>query len=370
MVGSLKKIILLVFFWLVAVNIFALISLNRFNLKADDAYSWIPVERYDQNQSWNIVSLHSRWDSNWYLDIVKNGYALRENDTLSNIVFFPLYPWLIKMLAYISGFSFVFSGWVISMFFIFPAAYYLFKLTKEFHPEADSFAAVIFLLIFPTAFFLNGVYTESIYLFLSIASFYYVMKKQYAVSAVFGFFAALTRVTGILLFIPLFFQLFLNEGFNKKAVKKSWPLFLVPLGTFVFFLFHWLRFGDFLLFFRVESAWGRSFNFNVDNFSLFSRAAVSNLSLDLFYLFFSAFIMAYLFKKRFFPYLFYVASTVLVAVSTGTLMSIGRYILVLFPIFIVGASIKNEIARYIWIIVSVMMLALNIILFVNWYWAG
>jgi hypothetical protein len=63
-------------------------------------------------------------------------------------------------------------------------------------------------------------------------------------------------------------------------------------------------------------------------------------------------------------------STIGVAVASGTLMSIGRYILVLFPIYIVGASIKNEIAKYAWIIISVMLMALNTYLFVNGYWAG
>jgi hypothetical protein len=59
-----------------------------------------------------------------------------------------------------------------------------------------------------------------------------------------------------------------------------------------------------------------------------------------------------------------------VAVASGTIMSIGRYVLVLFPIYIVGASIKNEITKYLWIIISAMLMALNTYLFVNWYWAG
>jgi Gpi18-like mannosyltransferase len=365
-----NKVILLVFFWLLMINIFALISLNRFNLKGDDAYKWIPVDKYDQNQGWNIVDLHSRWDSNWYLDVVRNGYVLRENDTLSNIVFFPLYPSLIKILSYLLRLNIVFSGWMISSFFLFLGAFYLFKITKEFHSEADPLLAVFLLLIFPTSFFLNSVYTESLFLFLSVASFYYAAKGKYGISGIFGFFAALTRITGILLFVPLLVQLCLKEGFNKNTLKKIFPFWLVPLGTFSFLLFHWLRFGNFFLFFKIESAWGRSFNLNVDNFLFFSRAAISNFYLDVFYLIFSILIIFLLIRKKLFPYAIYMASTVLVAIGTGTLMSIGRYILVLFPIFIIGASLKNEIVRYAWIMVSIMLMALNTILFVNWYWAG
>jgi Gpi18-like mannosyltransferase len=67
-------------------------------------------------------------------------------------------------------------------------------LVKEFHPEIDPYLPIIFLLIFPTAFFLNAVYTESLFLFLSLATFYYALKKNFFSAGIFGFFASLTRL--------------------------------------------------------------------------------------------------------------------------------------------------------------------------------
>ena len=49
---------------------------------------------------------------------------------------------------------------------------------------------------------------------------------------------------------------------------------------------------------------------------------------------------------------------------------IGRFVLVLFPIYILGASIKNQYLRPAWIFISILFLAMYIILFVNNYWAG
>ncbi|MDD5050666.1 MAG: hypothetical protein PHV93_02915, partial [Candidatus Pacebacteria bacterium] len=66
----------------------------------------------------------------------------------------------------------------------------------------------------------------------------------------------------------------------------------------------------------------------------------------------------------------YMLATVLVSLSTGTFMSIGRYILVLFPIFIWLASVKNTYVKQTYIFVVTLLLAMNIILFVNGYWAG
>lgn len=364
-----SRVIFLVMFWLIAVNVFGLLALNRLNLKSDNAYKWIPIEKYDQHQAWNVVDFHSRWDSNWYIDLAKKGYFRYENDTLSNIVFFPLYPFLINIFSSF-GVSPILVGWLVSSFFLFLSAVYLFKIVKDFHKKADPFLAVFLLLIFPTSFFLNAVYTESLFLFLSLATFYYTLKRKYALAAFIGFLASTTRITGILLFIPILIQLFSNDGFSRKSIKNSLIFSMIPLGTFLFFLFHKIYFGSFLLFFKVENAWGRSFQINAGHFLVASRAAISNLSLDIFYLVFAIFITGILVKKKQIPYAVYMLSTILVAVGSGTLMSIGRYILVLFPIFIIGASIKNELAKYIWITISLLLMTFNTVMFVNWYWAG
>ncbi len=365
-----KKVLILVGGWLVIVNIIGLLALNRLNLSPDDAYSWIPVEKYTQDQSWNVINMHARWDSNWYMDIVKNGYELREVASLSNIVFFPLYPFLIKMIAIMIGGNLILAGWIVSSIFLILACIILFHLVEKFHKEANPFLTVFLLLIFPTAFFLNAVYTESLFLFLSLLAFYFCLDRKYFYAGIIGLLAALTRVTGLLLFVPLVMQFFINEGFAKDVYKKSTALLLIPIGTGLFFLFHWIRFGDPLLFFEIESAWGRSFHVNHDHFIFLTHAALANMSFDIIYVVFGLTVATYLVYRKQYPYAFYMVSTIGVAVASGTLMSIGRYILVLFPIFIVGASIKNDTSRYIWIIISSMLMALNTYLFVNWYWAG
>ena len=80
-------------------NIFALVAANRLNLKPDTSYPWIDPGKTAQEQGWDIVSLHSKWDSFWYVDIAENGYSFRGEEKLSNIVFFPLYPLVIKTVS-------------------------------------------------------------------------------------------------------------------------------------------------------------------------------------------------------------------------------------------------------------------------------
>lgn len=369
---KMKKIIIIFSLWLLIINIFAIFSLNRFNLKPDTAYTWISPEEFSQEQSWNPVSFQARWDSFWYLDIAQNGYSFTGEKEFSNIVFFPLYPFLLWAISFLTSGNFIIAGWALSIISLFFALLYLYKLVKEFHPKIDPYSPVILLLIFPAAFFLNAIYTESLFLFLSLASFYYGLKKKFLYAGIFGLFASLTRITGILLFIPLLWEYLRNNNFSLvRCFKlKFLPIFLIPIGTLSFFLFHYFKFNDFFLFFKMQELWGRGFELNKEHFLLFSNPAIVNFCLDFFFVVFALLTTYFVFKKLRTSYALYMLTTIVVALSTGTFMSISRFILVLFPIYILGASIKNQYLRQFWIFTSILFLAMYIILFVNNYWAG
>jgi|SRR5680860_198536 len=365
-----KKIILTVATWLIVVNIFAMASLNRYNLQADTAYTWINAEEFSQDQNWDIVSLHSRWDSLWYLDIAQNGYSFQGVGKLSNLVFFPLYPILIYIFSFFTLGDFMLAGWLVSLLFLFLAIFYLYKLVNEFHRKSNPQHTIFLLLIFPTAFFLNAIYTESLFLFLSVATFYYALRKNFLLACIFGFLASLSRITGILLFIPLLWEYYLFYKSSKRLNRKFLFPLLIPAGTFLFFLHNYFAFDDFYIFLKVQDWFGRGFELNQEHFLLLTNPSTINFSLDLFFLIFALISTYFVFTKIRFSYGLYMLATTLLALSTGTLMSIGRYILVLFPIYILGASIKNQYVIQIWVLISVLLLSMNITLFVNNYWAG
>lgn len=363
------KVITTVVLWLIIINIFALLALNRFNLKADTAYNWINPKDFSQNQDWNLISLHSRWDSVWYLNIAQNGYQYQKGQ-LSNIVFFPLYPALIAITSILTLGNSILAGWLISSISIIIACLFIYKIIKKFHPNIDPDQVIFFLLIFPTAFFFNAVYTESLFLALSLACFYFALNKNFLLAGIIGLAASLTRVSGILIFIPIAWEYYEFFGFKRFFKLNFLPVFLIPFGTFCFFLFHYLKFGDWLLFLKVESLWGRSFTLNKGHFDLFSNPSIINFSLDLTFIVLAFVSTLLIFKKIRVSYGLYVFSTLLFALSSSTMMSIGRYILVLFPIYILAASFKNQLIKQAWILVSILLLGMYIILFVNNYWAG
>lgn len=362
-----KKVILLFFSWLVVINIFVLIANNRLILSPDKAFSWINPAWEHQTQGLDFSAIHSRWDGFWYKDIAQNGYSLKKRDELSNVVFFPIYPVLIKIASYYTFGNLALAGFSISAIFAFLTTIYLYKLVKEFHPQSDPIIAVFLLLIFPTAFFLNSVYTEATFLFFTIAAFYHTLKKQYLIAGIFGFFAALTRISGILLFLPLLIEYF--QANRKKLISfKALSLLLVPLGTTSFFSYLYLKFGNFMAYFAAEKIWGRGFSLH--NLSLINNPAKTNFILDIMFTIFAVVTTLVVAKKLRLSYAIYMLTSILVVLSSGSVTGMGRYILVLFPIFILGASIKDKVASQIWVLISTLLFALYSILLISHYWAG
>ncbi|HEU0051280.1 MAG TPA: mannosyltransferase family protein [Patescibacteria group bacterium] len=362
-----KKIFAFLFIWMVLLNGFALISWNRLSVKSDTAYSWMDPNTL-RAPSWNLLQLPARWDSEWYLNIAKHGYVFKGSDVLSNLVFFPVYPGLLALFGRLFLSQFIFAGWLISFAALCAACFFLFRLVQEFHPKLNPEEVVFFLLIFPTAIFLNAIYTESLFLFLSIASIYFARKKRFVLASIIGCAAALTRVTGVLLFIPLLIEFITT--YKKRWFRPSiFALLLVPLGLVSFFAFHGIVYGDFLLFFKIENAWGRSFHLNASHFQTATAPAAANLALDFGFLLTSVILSVLTLVRVRFSYGVYMLATIVVAVSTGTLMSIGRYVLVLFPIYLVLASFPPLWKRS-WTIASLLLLGLYTLLFAQGYWAG
>ena len=364
-----KTVITKVIIWLIIVNVFAFAMLNRFNLSPDTAYQWITPESFPTAQSWDFVGMHFRWDSYWYLDIIQHGYYLQENNTLSNVVFFPLYPFLIKIVGIALLGKFALAGWLISMAALIGACAFFYELLREFHPDIEAEKPILLMLIFPTAFFFNVMYTESLFLLMTMGTFYFALRKEYYKAGAFALLGALTHSNGVFLSLPIVWKIIEQHGWKSIMGKKIIPAFFAPIGTFSFLLYDYLKFKDLFLFFKIESAWGRGFVFNIDHFSFFSHPSIVNMGIDAAFTVLIIGAIVLVWKKLNPLYSVFMSLTVLSALTSGTLMSIGRYSLVLFPLFILLANLKGTKLQT-WIFSSALLLAMDIILWVNNYWAG
>jgi len=121
---------------------------------------------------------------------------------------------------------------------------------------------------------------------------------------------------------------------------------------------------------NIQSNWGRSFSINWEHFSFFSHPSIANMGIDVFLAIFIISAVVVVYRKLSPLYAIFMSTTLIAAFTSGTLMSVGRYSLVMFPLFILLASIRNKTIQFAWIFASTLFLALDIILFVNNYWAG
>lgn len=376
----------LFFVWRLILQLIAYLGINRLSFGSDFTSCWIP--KISNWYTWWI-----KWDSGWYLSIIERGYEQYIPGKFSNLVFFPLYPLLTKYLAWIFGGNFMLTGVIISNLALLLSCFYLYKLAKLDIKKSGAFRSVFYLLIFPTALFFTSMYPESLLLLLCLASFFYARKRLWFVACIFGFLAALTKPFGVFLVLPLLLEYLDQRRFSLRKIR--WDvlnLALIPSGLGLFMFYLWKKFKDPLLFLKAQEgwansphpAWSRTPNISLANLgesfskyfqTIFGKSETSAFRITASFELISFVIFAILAILVFFKlrksYALYMACGLILSPLTGSFMSTNRYVLVLFPAFILMSIWgKNKLVNYAIILLFSMLLALNTIMYVNGYWVG
>ncbi|MGO9901051.1 MAG: mannosyltransferase family protein [Solirubrobacteraceae bacterium] len=167
-----------------------------------------------------------RWDAVGYLNIAQHGYTQARETIL-----FPLYPLLIAILGRVI-FSYVIAGVLISAVSFVVGLVLLARLTELELGRQATYPTVILLMVAPVSFFFTAVYTESLCLALSVGSIYAARHERLRTAALLAALASLTRVTGILLIVPIVMMSRQREG--RLDRRLGW-LLLAP-GALLGFL--------------------------------------------------------------------------------------------------------------------------------------
>ncbi|MGI6316104.1 MAG: hypothetical protein ACOX17_05425 [Christensenellales bacterium] len=228
-----------------------------------------------------LSDLWNRWDAPHYLTIASEGYTADTSlgDNHLFIVFYPLYPWLVRLLG--GGFT---GATVVSWAALAVACVLLWYWCEENTPGDGGWAASM-LLTFPTGVFLGAPYTESLFLLTSIGCLWSLRRRKFWASGLFGFAAALTRNLGILLALPYVITYLLHHrllGSNWKEAWKDWKkpricldrlagIFfgLIILSGFGMYLgLNYYIYGDALKFLEIQkSHWHQSIGSPLNTFS-------------------------------------------------------------------------------------------------------
>jgi len=331
-----------------------------------------------QGQHWSaahgLLDVWGRWDAQHYLTIATDGYQGKD------MAFFPLYPYLVHVLGGLIG-DHLTAGLVISNLAFFAALAYLYSLVKlEFGDDTIAYHAIFYTAIFPTAIFFSAVYTESLFFALTVASVYYARRGNYITSGVFGALASLTRVEGVLTAIPLAYEMWRGwkERHDTSLARGVIGLAVVPMGLFGYMAYLYAIVGDPLFFLKIQHHWNRHLAapwvsiYNTFKefvgYPLASSGSINHL-IELAFTFAFLALMVVAFRTLRPSYAWYFAASLLVPMSTASLMSMPRFVLVIFPAFMLMAIWgRNPLINSAIVSLSLPLLGLFTVLFADWYW--
>ena len=323
-----------------------------------------------------------RWDSAWYSNIVTQGYLNEANDLgQTNTPFFPLYPLLIRLLQPIFGGPYLSGLFVANVSFLL-ALLVLYRLVGRHYPTAVANKTVTLMAFSPFSFFFSAMYTESLFLLSVVGAFALGEQKRWFWAGLCAAAAGATRAVGIFTILGLILLYLEQVAFDWRRVRADilWTLLgFAGLGGFILHLE--LRLGRPLAFVtdQLDPAWRgntesiQSILSNIRaSLSLGALAAGEFPAMNLIHLL--ALVLALVLcmvawrqPRRAYA----VWGLITILASTTVWQSMGRFSLVVFPIFIAAALYLRDEQKYQFVLaLSVMLLSLFTILFSHFYWVA
>ena len=195
----------------------------------------------------------ARWDAAWYLRIADSGYG----DSEPRAAFFPLYPLLVRSLGALGGGSpaaLLVASYLIALAAFVVALTLLYKLVSLELGRRLAPSTLLLLAVFPAAVFFGAPYSESLFLALAVGGFYSARTGHWGWAGVCAMGASATRSAGLLLLIPLAMLWWSSR--ERRPRDAAW-LLLGPLGLAAYAAWLGLVEGDALRFLDVQDAWSR-----------------------------------------------------------------------------------------------------------------
>ena len=327
---------------------------------------------------WDIgvpfLNLFSRWDSGHYTDIAMHGYS---KVIVPNWDFFPGYPILMALLGRLLAAStqmqllvaINLTGFVVSNLAFLGAIYFFYKLSfKLLHNPDTAYNSALYLAICPAGVFLSAVYSESLFLMLTIGSLYYWQLGSLGKSSVLGFFSAITRPVGIILAIPYLYRALSSK--RRYLAKSYLPVASILLGYLIFMAYSQLMTGTPFANFAAEYLyWGVSLN-PISKMVLAYEELLAN-PIILPYIVLSIFAIAasiLSIKSRGEAAIVLYAVCLLIIYLLNPIDSFPRYSITLLPIYwSLSRWSKSLVVKRFMIAFLVALLVIGTGLFVNWY---
>lgn len=370
------RLFLLVAAWVLALGAWGMV-----------ARTYLPIEHRTR---WEVplelrAPLYAKFDSGWYLAIIEWGYGKPPPDGKpSNHAFFPLYPTAAKVLRDTFAMDGFHAGLVVTYLCLFLAMSLFFREGVARLGERNAWAAVAFLLIFPTAFFFTAVYAESMFLLFALLAFRDARAGPTGKAAAWGILLGLTRASALAAAPALLLAaLEARAPDGRRRWGRAILLGLVPVVTVFLWIFGigWV-FGEPGLYFRSMEGWRRSASSLGGIAAWFLSMKVRlvdadwkadpTFALDYGAALIFALIAVYQLVRRRWADAAWTGAAIALPMTTGLSGGMPRFLLVVYPVYFALAegSDGRPLLRRAWWVVSGILLLAAAARFVNWHWVA
>ncbi len=311
------------------------------------------------NPFWDVFA---RFDSGWYFGIARYGYEFVEGGR-SNLAFFPVYPMLMRYGGLGLGggrFNVYLAGVIVSWLAFVAASVLLYRLAREYVSEPQAQRAALLLMLFPFAFFYGVVYTEAVFLLCSVGAFLSMRQGRWLLGGLAGAALTATRVNGIVAWPALAFAAF--ERVRHKPEERTAAIvgvLLVPMGLVAYSAFTYASSGSPIEWMHSIQRWdyhpgGYPWTPFVNlfvpllkspyGFLLQNPQARYDLLNGLAALF-AVLLLPRVVRTLGWSYAILILGNLWLPLSSGVFEGLGRYVAVLFPLFIALSTVESRMLR-------------------------
>jgi Gpi18-like mannosyltransferase len=363
-----KKVLLIFSVW-----VFAILIVNKFSVRflSDRTSYELP---YRVPFAFSIAPLLNM-DGRRYLDIACNGYSIRDG-SLNLRAFFPVYPILIRFFSAGCKINPIPVGIGISLTAFLAAVFVLWKmLDKKIRDKA-----VILLIFFPASFFFAAFYTESIFFLFSVLVFWFLDRKKIFYAAAFAAIASATRIVGLALTLPVFYEVYLEYKRNRKFHFEAAA---APLGFIIYAVYNWFSSGSLFTFITSQRHWDRPISLFAPLYAVKNQVSAilagplpaydspfvyPVIIIEFIVLLYLLAALYFSYKKIKMSYWLYMLGSIVIILFGGILTSVPRFALLLFPIYIFLAENLKGFKYILYLSVCFLGLIFMASLFLRGYW--
>lgn len=319
-----------------------------------------------------------KWDGLHYVNLAELGYSGYVEDGKNLfLVFFPLYPWLMRVVSLITGNTMA-AGLLLSFVCYGAGCVFLYKLAAFELGRGGAVRTVLFLSVYPYAFFFGGIMTESLFLLTTAAGLWYIRRHRWWLAGMWGLLAAMTRMHGVLLIGAAAAELVEHLGrFDWKAIVRRLPALILPaVGTLVYLALNWSVTGNPFAFTVMQQHWSQGFCPIADTLWYVLQNALSYPTELVRYqiwvptiLLFPVFFVLLVWARNKFRgmYTLYGFVYLVLNYSLSWLLSAGRYLSCALPFFLFAAALTRGRPRLTAVLAAAMGAGflLNLVWFLN-----